>query len=68
MDLEDVIIIIFSLIILAIGTSLLTMKDHFCKDGVKDQYKESTKITGIVFIVVGAIAVVMQIRSVTRGR
>lgn len=65
-DLEDVTIILFSMILLAIGVAMLVMKDHICNNGLKEKYNESTKITGIVLTVLGSIAFIMQIRTITR--
>lgn len=63
---EDVTILLFSLILLGIGIAMLVMKDHICNQGVKQKYNESTKITGIVLTVLGALAFIMQIRTITR--
>lgn len=65
-DMEDVTILLFSLILLGIGVVMLVMKDHVCNQGIKPKYNESTKITGIVLTVLGALAFIMQIRTITR--
>lgn len=65
-DLEDVTILLFSLLLVGIGIAMLVMKDHICNDGLKKKYNESTKIMGIVLTVLGAVAFIMQIRTVTR--